>query len=89
MVVTNQGTVYWIPAIKMHVDCSKEGFVPTQPASPTAERDCHVKLGSWVMDARDKHSSTFYLNNLSAIIIVLSKCYPRAILQVSSIIVLS
>jgi len=59
VVVTNQGTVYWIPAIKMHVDCSKEGFVPTQPASPTAERDCHVKLGSWVMDARHINLTAF------------------------------
>ena len=53
-VITNQGTVYWIPAIRMHVDCStNEGFVPTQPENPTDERDCHIKLGSWVSDARD------------------------------------
>ena len=59
-VVTNTGNVYWIPAIRMHVDCStNEGFVPTQPADPTAERDCHIKLGSWVSDARHINLTAF------------------------------
>jgi len=59
VVITNQGTVYWIPGIKMHVDCSHDGFVPTQPANPAEERDCHVKLGSWVMDARHINLTAF------------------------------
>jgi len=59
-VVTNTGTVYWIPAIRLHVDCSTdEGFVPTQPANPTDDRDCHIKMGSWVSDARHLNLTAF------------------------------
>merc|ERR1712024_385647 len=52
----------WTPdlSIRMHVDCSTdEGFVPTQPADPTADRDCHIKLGSWVSDARHLNLTAF------------------------------
>merc|ERR1711992_474713 len=59
VVILNTGTVVWIPAIKIHADCSDEGFVPTQPANPAEERDCHVKLGSWVMDARHVNLTSF------------------------------
>merc|ERR1712087_993108 len=58
-VILNTGTVIWIPAIKIHADCSDEGFVPTQPANPAEERDCHVKIGSWVMDARHVNLTSF------------------------------
>ena len=54
VVITHEGTIYWIPAIRLNVDCSDDGFVPTEPANPTEERDCHVKIGSWVMDARER-----------------------------------
>merc|ERR1712226_2406 len=63
VVVTNTGTVYWIPASKMLVDCSQDGFVPTQPADPAEERDCHVKLGSWVTDARHINLTAFGSEN--------------------------
>merc|ERR1711997_648782 len=59
VVILNTGTVVWIPAIKIHADCSDEGFVPTQPANPAVERDCHVKIGSWVMDARHVNLTSF------------------------------
>jgi len=59
VVIMSTGTVVWIPAIKMHVDCSDDGFVPTQPGQPSDERDCHVKLGSWVMDARHINLTAF------------------------------
>merc|ERR1711981_487900 len=65
VVITHQGTVIWIPAIKMHVDCSEDGFVPTQPANPAEERDCNVKLGSWVMDARHINLTAFGGNELN------------------------
>merc|ERR1711981_54812 len=58
VVVTNTGTVIWIPAIKMYVDCSREGFVPLGSGEP-GPHDCHIKLGSWVHDARHINLTTF------------------------------
>merc|ERR1711874_577765 len=65
VVITHEGNVYWFPAIRMHVDCSNDGFVPTEPANPAEERDCHVKLGSWVMDARHINLTAFGGNQLN------------------------
>jgi len=49
VVVNSDGVVYWIPAVHINVDCSREGFVPPGPADSV---DCNIKLGSWVYDAR-------------------------------------
>ena len=59
VVIKNDGVIYWIPAIKLHADCSDEGFVPPGPGNSPDKQSCHIKLGSWVHDARHINLTAF------------------------------
>ena len=59
VVIKNDGVIYWIPAIKLHADCSDEGFVPPGPGNSADQQSCHIKLGSWTHDARHINLTAF------------------------------
>jgi len=59
VVINNEGLIYWIPAIKLLADCSDKGFVPLGPGNSAEAQSCHIKLGSWVHDARHINLTAF------------------------------
>merc|ERR1712066_607310 len=58
-VVMSDGTVIWIPAIRVKVDCSRKSEDVMTMEDPAAAQHCHIMMGSWTHDANQINITTF------------------------------
>merc|ERR1712066_9751 len=58
-VVMSDGTVIWIPAIRVKVDCSRKSEEVMTMEDPAAAQHCHIMMGSWTHDANQINITTF------------------------------
>merc|ERR1711884_335820 len=59
VVVMSDGTVIWIPAIRVKVDCSRKSEEVMTMEDPAAAQHCHIMMGSWTHDANQINITTF------------------------------